>query len=548
MKLDDKKIKEILLKGSYVLKDDIKKAEKYAKKTKGTITDYLFIKQLITRDLLGQAIAEDFKVSYADLNSAFLSKEQILKIPKEIAKKFKVVLFKFNKQEVIITTDNPNRENLKEEIIKIFPNRTIKISYSLPGDIQEIFIHYRKVLEARFVKIIKEQKQIAPEIIGEILDDAITFRASDVHFEPAEKEVRVRFRIDGVLNEVGNIPKNYYENVVNRIKVQANLRIDKHFVAQDGAIRYGRKGSKIDLRVSIVPTINGEKIVIRILSEYIKDFTLNDLGFSSNDQESVEKASKKPFGMILVTGPTGSGKTTSLYSVLKLLNSTQVNITTIEDPVEYKIVGINQIQVNKETNLTFAQGLRSIVRQDPDIILVGEIRDRETAEIAVNAALTGHLLFSTFHSNDAATTIPRLLDMDIEPFLLASTLEMIIAQRLVRQICDHCRVSVVFDKVKISRILPNYNKYLSESVNLYKGKGCGMCDHTGYKGRMAIFEIIRISRDLQELILKNPSARDVWDLAKKQGTKSLFEDGLEKVKNGMTTLEELIRVASPPLE
>ena len=548
MKINDKKLKEILLKGSYASKEDLKKAENFAKKTKGTITDYLFREQLITRDLLGQAIAEDFKVPYADLNSASLSKEQVLKIPKEVAEKFKAVFFKLDDKKVVITTDDPRREGLKEELKTIFSNKEIEINYSLPGDISEMFIHYRKALEARFVKIIKEQRRIAPEIIGEILDDAITFRASDVHFEPAEKEVRVRFRIDGVLNEVGNIPKGYYENIVNRVKVQANLRIDEHFAAQDGAVRYEKGDSKIDLRVSITPTINGEKIVIRILSEYIKDFTLSDLGFSPQDQESVEKASKKPFGMILVTGPTGSGKTTSLYSVLKLLNNPQVNITTIEDPVEYKITGINQIQVNKGTNLTFAHGLRSIVRQDPDIILVGEIRDKETAEIAVNAALTGHLLFSTFHSNDAATTIPRLLDMNIEPFLLASTLEMIIAQRLARKICDHCKVSIGFDKDKVSKILPSYEKYLSESTNLYKGKGCEMCGDTGYKGRIAIFEIIKITRDLQELILKNPSAKEVWDQASKQGLKSLFDDGLEKVKNGTTTIEELVRVASPPLE
>ena len=548
MKINDEKLKAILLKGSYVSKGDLKKAEKLANKTKGTITDYLFREQLVTHDLLGQAIAEDFGIPYADLNSAVIAKEQVLKIPKEVAAKYKVVLFKLDEGSVIIATDDPRREGLMMELKTLFPDKEIKINYSLPGDINEVFIHYRKALEARFVKIIKEQRRIAPEIIGEILDDAITFRASDVHFEPGDKEVRVRFRIDGVLNGVGNIPKGYYDNIVNRVKVQAHLRIDEHYAAQDGAIRHRKDNVDIDLRVSITPTINGEKIVIRILSEYIKDFTLNDLGLSSKDQVSIEKSSKKPFGMVLVTGPTGSGKTTSLYSILKLLNNSQVNITTIEDPVEYKIAGINQIQVNKDTNLTFDDGLRSIVRQDPDIILVGEIRDKETAEIAVNAALTGHLLFSTFHSNDAATTIPRLLDMNIEPFLLASTLETIIAQRLARKVCDYCKVSEVLNKDKIRKLLPNYDKYFLGSFNLYKGKGCAMCGNTGYKGRTAIFEIINISRDLQELIIKNPSAKDIWDLAKKQGARSLFDDGLEKVKSGITTLEELMRVASPPLE
>lgn len=246
MKIDDKKLKEILLKGSYVSRKDLKKAEAYALKTKGTITDYLFREQLITRDLLGQAIAEDYKIPYADLNSAVLSKEQILKISQEIAFKFRVVLLKLTDKQIIITTDNPKQEGLIEEIKAVFPNKEIKINYSLPGDIQETFIHYRKTLKARFVKIIKKQKRIAPEIIGEILDDAITFRSSDIHFEPGEKEVKVRFRIDGVLNEVGNIPKGYYENIVNRIKVQANLRIDEHFAAQDGAVRYKKGNNKID--------------------------------------------------------------------------------------------------------------------------------------------------------------------------------------------------------------------------------------------------------------------------------------------------------------
>ncbi|MFZ2881813.1 MAG: GspE/PulE family protein, partial [Candidatus Moraniibacteriota bacterium] len=359
------------------------------------------------------------------------------------------------------------------------------------------------------------------------IEDALILNASDIHFEPQVDIVVIRFRVDGVLQEVGRIPKTYYDNMLNRIKVQANLRTDEHASAQDGAIHYENAENTADIRVSMVPILDGEKVVMRILSKYVRGFNLSSLGLSAENERILNEAVKKPFGMILVVGPTGSGKTTTLYSLIRMLNRTEVNIATIEDPVEYKIQGINQIQVNKETNLTFSQGLRSIVRQDPDIILVGEIRDDETVEISVNAALTGHLLFSTFHANDAETAIPRLLDMKIEPFLLASTIELIIAQRLVRRICENCRYS-----------------YLEKKQTFYKGKGCDVCNNTGYKGRIAIFEFIQVTQEMQDLVLKHPSSNEIWKLAKKQGSKTLFEDGMEKVKNGTTTLEELRRVAA----
>jgi len=300
------------------------------------------------------------------------------------------------------------------------------------------------------------------------------------------------------------------------------------------------------MRVSVVPTVEGEKIVIRLLAQYIRGLNLFDLGLSKQNQELMESAARKPFGMILVTGPTGSGKTTTLYSLLKIINKPEVNITTIEDPVEYKVAEANQIQVNKRTNLSFAQGLRAIVRQDPDIILVGEIRDNETAEIAINAALTGHLLLSTFHANNAATAIPRLLDMGVEPFLLASTLEVIVAQRLVRRLCESCRYSYQEKISNIEKLIPNAKEYFKEqTITLYKGKGCSACGGLGYKGRVGVFEIIKITPEIENLILKNPSNSKIWELAEKQGVRSLFHDGIKKVKNGVTSLEELLRVVSP---
>ncbi len=545
MEAKNQKIKEILLKGSYISEEDAKKAEEAIGKTKSSIIDYLLGEELITKDLLGQAIAEYFNIAYADLNSNVPNSEQILSIPEKIARKYRVVFFSEKDDELIVTTDNPTKKGTLEAVRSVFPNKNLTLAYSLTEDINSIFTHYRKPLSTRFSKIIKEEGGVAPKIIDEIVNDALSYKSSDVHFEPQRDDVIVRFRVDGVLREAGRIPKKYYENIVNKIKVESQIRIDEHFSAQDGAMRYSKNGNVVDLRISIVPTANGEKIVARLLSKYVQKFSLSDIGLSPEDQDRLSKASKKPFGMILVTGPTGSGKTTSLYAILKILNNPEVNITTIEDPIEYRIDRVNQIQVNNQTNLTFAKGLRSIVRQDPDVILVGEIRDKETTEIAVNAALTGHLLFSTFHANDAATSIPRLLDMGIEPFLLASTLELIVAQRLVRKICGHCRYSYKATVENMRGVADEIKKYVADGATLYKGKGCPACNHTGYDGRTAVFELISITPEMHDLILTNPSSGQIWDIAKSQGSKSLFEDGLIKVKNGITTLEEVARVAKP---
>ncbi|MFZ4631714.1 MAG: GspE/PulE family protein [Patescibacteria group bacterium] len=547
MKLSDKQLQQVLLSGNYVEEKDLVLALKNSEARHTSLADYLIAEEILTSDLLGQAIAEFYKLAYADLNSNQPSKEQIAKIPEEIAQKFRLILFEEGAKEVVIATDTPDNIHLIDKIKILFPKKKVSLAYSLEEDIEAALGKYRKTLATRFSQIIKDQKSVAPEIIEEILTDAVSFRTSDIHFEPQEKEVVVRFRVDGVLHEAGRIPKEYYENIVNRLKVQARLRIDEHYAAQDGAIRFVRDGRLIDARFSLIPTLDGEKIVLRLLADYMRSFALSDLGLLGDSQKLLEISAKKPFGMILVTGPTGSGKTTTLYAVLRTLNDPEVNITTIEDPVEFKISGINQIQVNQQTNLTFAKGLRSIVRQDPDIILVGEIRDQETAEIAVNAALTGHLLLSTFHANDASTSIPRLIDMGIEPFLLSSTLELIVAQRLARRICESCRYSINVKTSSLEKTLPQAKKYFGkENVTLYKGKGCPNCSGTGYKGRIGIFEFISINPELQELILKNPSSQQIWEVAKRNGAISLFEDGLEKVKNGLTTLDELLRVANPP--
>ncbi|MFC1622919.1 GspE/PulE family protein [Patescibacteria group bacterium] len=546
-------IKDILIQGNYITERDFVQAEEFAKNQNLTAEEYLLSAGIITKDLLGQAISEYFSVSYADLNSNYPNYRQAVKIPEDIARKKRVVLFSEKDDSVIIATDDPSQEGLIDVLKMVFPEKKIAISYSLAEDIDSVLVYYREPLEARFDKIKKESTRIIPDIINEIFDDALIYQASDIHLEPQEDEVIIRFRIDGVLRETGRIPKDFYENILNRIKVLAHLRIDEHFAAQDGAIRYLKKdedefmGISVDMRVSVAPTLDGEKVTIRLLSQYMKSFSLFDLGLSESNQKIIQQAARKPFGMILVTGPTGSGKTTSLYAILKMINSEDVNVTTIEDPVEYKVQGVNQIQVNPQTNLTFSKGLRSIVRQDPDVILVGEIRDEETAEISVNAALTGHLLLSTFHANDAATSIPRFLDMGVEPFLLASTLEVIVAQRLVRKLCENCRFSSSYTMKDMNKIVPGARKYFSGTkVTLYKAKGCSACGNSGYKGRTAIFEIISVSNKMQDLILTDPSTNEIWRLARKEGSLSLFEDGIDKVKGGITSLEEVLRVSVPP--
>jgi len=547
MQYNNEKIKQILLSRKYVSEEAISKAEASFATEGGTIIDYLLKEKLITKDLVGQAVAESLGMNYADLNSYPPSKEQVLLIPKEIALVHRVVVFQQNDDEVVFASDVPEKaKTLPAELASVIKGRKATLAYTLTEDLDNSFMYYRQALTEKITEIVKTNEQVAPEILGAVIEEAVVLRSSDIHLEPLEKEVVLRFRIDGAMREIARFTNDIYENILNRVKVDAKMRVDDHFSAQDGAIRYESAQIAADLRVSVVPTLDGEKIAIRLLSAYVKGFTLWDLGFSETHQKLIEVASKKPFGMILTVGPTGSGKTTTLYALVKLLNTKEVNITTIEDPAEYKISGVNQIQVNEQTNLTFAKGLRSIVRQDPDIILVGEIRDEETAEIAVNAALTGHLLFSTFHANDAATAIPRLLDMHVAPFLLASTLELIVAQRLVRKICEQCRTSNIIDTKTLATNVPNPEKYFDVSkgkVTLYKGKGCEVCGGTGYKGRTAIFELIPVDAGLRELILKSPGAKDVWTYAISKGAEPMFIDGVVKVKQGITTIEELVRVA-----
>lgn len=541
------KIKAILLKESYISEEDSQMAEKNSHDSESYIQQ-LIRQEVLTKSLLGQALAEAYKLPFADFSIDLPQKDSIMNIPEDKAREMRLAVFHIDDKTTTIATDQPEKIEPKK-VKELFPKHKIRLAYTLPEYIDSSFELFEQPLATRFSDIINTSERIAPDIVDEIIKDALGFKASDIHFEPHGEEVVVRFRVDGNLREAGTLPKTYYDNILNRIKVESGMRIDEHLTSQDGAIQ--RRGEiQVDLRVSLVPTVEGEKVVMRVLGSYVANLSFSDLGLSEKHSQAIERAAASPFGMILTTGPTGSGKTTTLYSLLKLLNKPDVNITTIEDPVEYKMPSINQIQVREKGNMTFAKGLRAIVRQDPDIILVGEIRDQETAEISVNAALTGHLLLSTFHANDASTAVPRLIDMGIEPFLLSSTLEVIIAQRLVRRICSNCRYSLpaneAIEKVHMPSV--DWQRYFKSNDTIYAGKGCSVCAGSGYHGRVALYEIIEVTPEMQELILHSPSTREIETLARKQGSDPMFSDGMDKVKLGATSLVEVVRVVPPPLK
>ncbi|HVY68060.1 MAG TPA: GspE/PulE family protein, partial [Patescibacteria group bacterium] len=415
--------------------------------------------------------------------------------------------------------------------------------------------------EAQAVRPAEEKKEVKTQVIEEapiikivevILTNAIEANASDIHIEPSEKDVRVRYRIDGILHTSLMLPKSVQPSIVTRIKILSNLKIDESRLPQDGRFHMDVGKKSVDLRVSILPLIYGEKIVMRILDKTGKVPTLEQLGITGRSLTWVNDNIKKTHGIFLITGPTGSGKSTTLYSILSLLNTTSVNIVTLEDPVEYFIEGVNQSQINPDIGLTFAAGLRSILRQDPNIVMVGEVRDKETAELAVQAALTGHLVFSTLHTNNAIGAIPRLIDMGMEPFLLTASINVVAAQRLVRKICPDCRKEVPLTAALRQEIMADLenvpDEYLEgvdkKNLKLYKGEGCERCGHTGYVGRFGIFEVLPANTEIQDLILAHSSTHKIMEVAQKMGMISLKQDGVIKALKGQTTMDEIIRVTT----
>ncbi len=419
------------------------------------------------------------------------------------------------------------------------------------GEIGEAVRQTEKQNETRTIdsKEIAEIIKEAPiaKIVSTILEYAVSSRASDVHIEPQEDRVRVRYRIDGILYDRLSLPKSVQEAVISRIKILSDMKIDEHRTPQDGRFNFKVDKDEVDLRISVMPTTFGEKIVMRLLRKSGGIPTLPELGLADTSLKNLELAILRPHGIIIVCGPTGSGKTTTLYAVLEKLNTTRVNIMTLEDPIEYQMQGINQVQINPAVGLTFATGLRSFLRQDPNIVLVGEIRDTETTELAVQASLTGHLVFSTLHTSDAAGAIPRLIDLGAEPFLLSSTLNAVVGQRIVRRICPTCKEAYlplrqIVDEMR--KVLGQFFPQTSESeIKLYKGKGCDKCAGSGYLGRIGIYEVIPVSVKLSNLILEHPGSAAVQKEALEEGMITMKQDGYMKVLSGVTTPEEVIRVA-----
>jgi type IV pilus assembly protein PilB len=563
MVLSDAKIKTLLLDLGVVEEDKLESALKTAKRNKQSLADVLVDADLIKDEQIGQMMSEEMGYNFINLAQEKIDLHVLEQIPETVARSRGVIAFAGTDSVVKVAMLDPSDLEIKNFINKK-TGKNVVVYYTTNKAFNEALNSYRPTLSNEIVDLLasikndkltrEETDETVVKIVDIILDYGYQSKSSDIHIEPYENKVLVRFRIDGVLHDVLEIPKSkeQFEAILTRLKIMAKMRTDEHRSAQDGKLRFQTDAELLDVRVSIVPVTKGEKVVMRLLSSKSRQFSLSSLGFSNRDLKKVEKAVKHPHGMILVTGPTGSGKTTSLYATMKLLNKRSVNIATIEDPVEYDIDGINQIQVNTRTKLTFAKGLRSIVRQDPDIIMVGEIRDEETADIAVNSAMTGHLVLSTLHTNDAATTLPRLVDMKVEPFLIASTVNIVIAQRLVRKICERCRVSyklsdddrkMIEADESIKALLKKFKKKDLSKLRLYKGAGCKVCGDTGYNGRIGVFEVLEMSEDIKNLILKNASSDEINAVAKDAGMTSMFEDGVEKVLNGLTTLDEVLRVS-----
>ncbi|MCB9812971.1 MAG: type II/IV secretion system protein [Pseudomonadales bacterium] len=560
MSLPDEKLKKLILKAGIISKIDLPKISRYAKRENLTLEEAIIKKELITDSDLGVLIASNLKIPFVDLSKIELNNELLSIIPERIAHTRKIIVFGRDDKTVKVALSDP--ENI--ELLKMIAHKTgleVSVYYATNKDLEKSFIHYKTDYQQLFEKLLKEDRaQIITTVaydppvrkmVDLLVATAYRENASDIHIEPKKNNFLIRFRIDGILRDMATLPKEIHERVVTRIKVMSRLRIDEHFSSQDGKISTQVDNENLDLRISILPIADGEKIVIRLLASKSNFFSLSELGMNESDLMKVTKAFQSSFGMIICTGPTGSGKTTTIYTVIKNINTRDVNITSIEDPIEYRIQGANQVQVNEKTNLTFANGLRSILRQDPDKIFVGEIRDSETANIAVNAALTGHLVLSTLHTNNAATALPRLFDMDVEPFLVVSTVNLIIAQRLVRKICQHCKISKKTPMAEFSKFFSKeiINKYFKSNgktneIETFMGKGCRFCHDSGYSGRIGIYEILEVNDKNKDLIASKASAEDIENQAIKDGMTTMIDDGVQKIKDGMTTMEEVFRVTS----
>lgn len=483
-----------------------------------------------------------------------VSEELLNLMPLELVKEFRAFVFEKTDKGVKLAAVNPKDKSLMQYAKDRF-GKNIEWFLADNADVR----HVINCCERNFKEEIQKLAETAREtnnnivrIVNEIIEYAITEKASDIHVEPQRSETIVRFRIDGLLHAVLNLPKTLHPSLVARFKIIANLKLDEYKRPQDGRIE-PEEFPMVSLRTSVMPTLFGEKIVLRVLDESSKSISIDELGFSKLHKDIILKNMEKPFGMIIASGPTGSGKTTTLYALLQLLKKDGINISTLEDPIEYALSGVNQVQINPQFDLTFASGLRALLRQDPNVIMIGEIRDSETAVMAANAAMTGHLVLTTLHTNDAASAFTRLLEMKVEDFVVAGTVNLVIAQRLVRKICPHCAKEQIIDKVVAVKIkerrdvmeaLEEMEEGLSKNIEnrkFFAGKGCKNCYNTGYLGRVGLYEILSPNKDIQDAILRRQSSSNIESIAEKYGFKNMVSDGIDKIFDGKTTFEEVLR-------
>jgi len=582
MRIENGQLKEFVSDSEMVKKEDLETAFNEAETQGKKLGDILVEKKLIDEVKLRKLYAYILGIPFVDLTKEIIDQDILQIIPEPIARKHKIIAFERNGKELKVAMLNPEDIQTIDFIRK---KSGLKIVNCLTSEesMDNILKQYEKSLKAEFGDIISKnsaevsegeeeslqeiaQKLPIIKIVDTLIKHAILQEASDIHIEPDEKEFRVRYRIDGILHDAMTLPIQVQQGIIARIKVLSNLKLDEHRIPQDGRFKIEKEGLKISFRVSVLPIFNGEKIVMRLLNESSKGLTLEQMGVTGRGLEVIHRHIKKPNGMILVTGPTGSGKTTTLYTVMDILNTPEVNISTVEDPVEYRMPRINQTQIHPKVGLTFAAGLRALLRQDPDIIMVGEIRDKETMEMAIHSAMTGHLVLSTLHTNSAAGTLPRLIDMGAEPFLLASTINVIIAQRLVRRLCSDCRKEYKLGSEEIKNLQENYdmeriweviNKRSSSKeekvsgakeknkwneIKFYKPVGCEQCGKEGYKGRLGIYEVLEADDDMKKMISQKMPAEEIEKAAKEKGMLTMVEDGFDKAAQGLTSIEEILRV------
>ncbi len=583
MKITNNQIKLFLLDSDLVSAKDVAEAEEKAKKENKSLGEVLVSSGKISEDQMSRLYAYIMGIPFLSLEHEKIDSKVLSIIPEPIARSHNIVAYKLTGEELEVAMLDPDDLETIEFIRKANKYK-IKPRLTDQKSIKQALSQYQKSLGAEFGEIIdteaklvtvkdKEGEDVSQEdlkklaedlpvvkIVDTLLRHAILQRASDIHIEPMDNQVIARYRIDGILHDAMNLPKETASGIIARIKVLASLKLDEKRLPQDGRFKIESQEDKVSLRVSILPVYNGEKVVMRILRENAKGYTLEGLGISPDQIERIQNAMRRPHGMLLVTGPTGSGKTTTLYTILDILNTPAVNISTIEDPIEYQMPRINQSQVKPEIGFSFANGLRSLLRQDPDIIMVGEIRDNETAALAINAALTGHLVLSTLHTNSSAGAIPRLIDMKVEPFLLSSTLNLIVAQRLVRKLSKdkekyflskdqyeslskEVDLNLILDYLKKWKIIPVNDKEKNpwEKIPFYLPKA-GEDSADGYSGRVGIHESILVTETIRAMIIGNASSDEIEKQAKKEGLMTMLEDGIVKAVQGITSIEEVLRV------